>query len=178
MLGTLITAPRRKAIRPMDEARLDMMVWPNDLDVNGHVNNGRYFTMADIARFDLARRTGILAIARKHKAMPVIGDSTARFRRDLKLFDRFEIHSKVLGWDERWIYMEHRFMQKGRVCVLIVVRAGFKAQAGLLRPYDLAEAMGVDKRSPALPTWVFGWSRHCDAASKALREEEEKFGLR
>lgn len=178
MLWYLLTAATRKPVRPLDPTSLGMIVLPNDLDINGHVNNGRYFTYCDIARVDMARRTGILAMARKHKAMPVVGDSMARFRRDLKLFDRFEIQSRVLGWDERWVYMEHRVMQHGRVCVLIVVRGGFKAKTGLLRPTDMAEALGLQKASPKLPTWVVGWSRHLDAASQALREEEDLHRLR
>ena len=30
-----------------------MRVWPNDLDTNAHMNNGRYLTLMDLGRFDL-----------------------------------------------------------------------------------------------------------------------------
>lgn len=178
MLWYLLTAATRKPVRPLDPTTLGMIVLPNDLDINGHVNNGRYFTLCDIARVDLARRTGILAVAKRLKAMPVVGDAMARYRRDLKLFHRFEIQSQVLGWDHRWVYIEHRIMQMGRVCVLIVVRGGFKSKTGLVHPADLAEALGLQAVSPKLPTWVIGWSRHCDAASQSLRDEEDKHRLR
>ena len=39
---------------------------PNDLDFNGHVTNGRYFTLADLGRLDFAIRTGSARIAIQH----------------------------------------------------------------------------------------------------------------
>ena len=63
--------------------RIRLRVWPNDLDFNLHVNNGRYLALADIGRVHWFVRTGVLGIARQHKAFPVIGDATAKFRRGL-----------------------------------------------------------------------------------------------
>jgi len=79
-----------------------LRVWPNDLDYNLHVNNGRYLAFADIGRLHWVVRTGMLGLARQHKAFPVIGDATAKFRRDLKVFQTFEIHTRLMGWDSKW----------------------------------------------------------------------------
>lgn len=54
-----------------------LRVWPNDLDFNIHVNNGRYLALADIGRMHWFVRTGILGVARRQKAFPVIGDAIA-----------------------------------------------------------------------------------------------------
>src|SRR6185503_3961101 len=35
------------------ESNLSLRVWPNDLDLNIHVNNGRYLTLMDLGRMDL-----------------------------------------------------------------------------------------------------------------------------
>jgi acyl-CoA thioesterase FadM len=48
--------------------RIRLRVWPNDLDFNLHVNNGRYLALADIGRVHWFVRTGVLGIARQHKA--------------------------------------------------------------------------------------------------------------
>src|SRR5271166_5807719 len=71
--------------------RISLRVWPNDLDVNLHVNNGRYLALADIGRIHWFVRTGALAVARQHNAFPVVGDAIAKFRRDLRAFEKFEI---------------------------------------------------------------------------------------
>jgi len=61
------------------------------LDFNVHVNNGRYLALADIGRIHWFLRTGVLGVAREHRAFPILGDAIATFRHDLKLFQRFEI---------------------------------------------------------------------------------------
>jgi acyl-CoA thioesterase FadM len=66
--------------------RVRLRVWPNDLDYNLHVNNGRYLALAQISGAHWFVRTGSLGIARQHKAFPVIGDALAKFRHDLKVF--------------------------------------------------------------------------------------------
>ena len=66
--------------------RVCLRVWPNDLDLNVHVNNGRYLALADIGRMHWFVRTGVLGVARQQKAFPVVGDAIAKFRHDLKVF--------------------------------------------------------------------------------------------
>src|SRR4029453_15443400 len=73
--------------------RVRLRAWPNDLDLNLHVNNGRYLALADIGRIDWFVRTGVLGLARTQRAFPVIGDAIAKFRHDLRVFQAFEIHT-------------------------------------------------------------------------------------
>jgi hypothetical protein len=47
-----------------------LRAWPNDLDFNMHVNNGRYLTLADIARMHWFVSTGLLGLAGKGKPIP------------------------------------------------------------------------------------------------------------
>ena len=82
--------------------RVALRVWPNDLDMNLHVNNGRYLALADIGRLHWFVRSGALGIARRQHAFPVVGDALAKFRRDLKAFQCFEIHTRLIGWDDKW----------------------------------------------------------------------------
>jgi Thioesterase-like superfamily len=57
----------------------------------------------------------VLGIARQQKAFPVIGDAIAKFRHDLKVFQSFEIHTRLIGWDRKWGFLEHRFVRVDRV---------------------------------------------------------------
>ena len=59
--------------------------------------------------------TGMLGVARQQKAYPVVGDALAKFRRDLKLFQSFEIHTRLIGWDHKWGFLEHRFVRNSGV---------------------------------------------------------------
>jgi acyl-CoA thioesterase FadM len=162
----------RGRIGVLDTARLRMRVWPGDLDLNFHANNGRYLTMADLGRLDWFRRTGLLQIALRQRAQPLVGDALAKFRRDLRLFQTFEMHTRFLGWDERWGFLEHRFVRGGRVLGVVVIRGMFRNAAGPLKPDELVSTLGVAHDSPPLPEWVLSWHRACEDLSGTLRAEE------
>jgi acyl-CoA thioesterase FadM len=168
----LLTMKFRPKVEPFGTSTLRMTVMPNDLDVNMHVNNGRYFTLADLGRLDFTARTGVLRVALRKRAAPIVGDAMAKFRKDLKPFQRFELQTRVLGWDDKWAFMEHRFVRHGRVLGVVVMRGVFRARDGLLKPAELLSALGVDLVSPPLPAWVQQWHQACEAMGDVLRLEE------
>lgn len=165
----LIGAPR---VDLFATTRVRLRVWPNDLDINLHVNNGRYLAFADIGRMHWFVRTGVLGIARQRKAFPVVGDALAKFRRDLKAFQSFEIHTRLLGWDHRWGFIEHRFVRNERVIGVVAVRGLFKGPGGTLDPGTLLTEFAVAARSPQLPEWTNSFLQSSDELSELLREEE------
>ena len=59
--------------------RVHLRVWPNDLDLNMHVNNGRYLALADIGRIHWFVRTGVLRVARQQKAYPAVAMRSPSF---------------------------------------------------------------------------------------------------
>jgi acyl-CoA thioesterase FadM len=162
----------------LSTTRVWLRIWPNDLDFNLHVNNGRYLTLADIGRMHWFARTGMWAVAREEKALPVVGDAIAKFRREVRGFQKFCIESRMLGWDHRWGFLEHRFVREGRVVGVVAIRGVFKGPAGAVEPCVLLAKLGVNVESPPLPEWIVDWSRGCDALSQLLREEEQVRGHR
>jgi acyl-CoA thioesterase FadM len=153
--------------------RVSLLVWPNDLDVNLHVNNGRYLALADIGRMHWFVLSGALGAARRHSAFPVVGDAIAKFRRDLKAFQRFEIHTRLLGWDRKWGFIEHRFVRENRVIGTVVIRGVFKGPAGPLDPAVLLKDLAHDAPSPELPEWANRFQQCSELLSESLRAEEK-----
>jgi acyl-CoA thioesterase FadM len=158
--------------------RVAFRVWPNDLDFNVHVNNGRYLALADIGRVHWFVRTGVLAVARRNKAWPMIGDAIAKFRRDLKLFQRFEVHTRLIGWDHKWGFLEHRFLRNDRVIGLVAIRGVFKGPGGPLDPGVLLAGVAHAAPSPELPDWANRFHEGSELLSELLREEERLQGTR
>jgi hypothetical protein len=66
----LLKRPWRKAADPFSTTVIRMRVWPLDLDLNRHVTNGRYFTMADIGRMDYVLKTGAFRTACASRPCP------------------------------------------------------------------------------------------------------------
>lgn len=150
-------------------ASVHFRVWPNDLDLNLHMNNSRYLALMDLGRYDLVRRSGFWGIARKNDWNPVVAAQRIRFRRSLQPFSRFELHTRLLGWDERTVFMQQEFRQAGNVCAQGTVRAAFLTRKGeRILPRQMMAAMGWTDASPALPAEVQAWADSEDAG-KAQR---------
>lgn len=112
----------KSAVSLFDEYQTRHIVWPNDLDLLGHMNNGRYFTITDLVRIEFLSRAGMWKAMRSRGLFPVMGGETIQFRKSLKPFQRYEIRTNALGWDERFFYVEHRFESRGELCALVLVK--------------------------------------------------------
>jgi acyl-CoA thioesterase FadM len=175
-VGFCLTASSKVAL--LATTRVHFRVWPNDLDFNVHVNNGRYLALADIGRMHWFVRTGMLGVARQQKAFPVVGDAIAKFRRDLKVFQTFEIHTRLIGWDRKWGFIEHRFVRKDRVIGVVAIRGVFKGPDGPVDPAVLLAGLAHTTPSPELPAWANRFHQGSELLSELLREEERSQGLR
>ena len=105
----------RQYIRPLpplgvlDEDRLRMRVWPNDIDLNLHMNNARYLSVMDYARTHLLARTRLLEHIVRSRWQPLVGAAWLTYRRSLPLFSAFSLTSRMICWDEKWFYIEQTF---------------------------------------------------------------------
>lgn len=150
-----LKGPRRA--RVTEEFRLRFLVWPNDLDLNGHMNNGRYLTLLDLGRLDLLMRVGALRVALRNKWFPVLGACQVRFRRPLNLFQGFEIRTRLAGWDEKWVYIEQSMRRKGRVVMHAYLKGVFVGPGGSVPVTEVLARMGVSEASPPLPAAMMDW---------------------
>ncbi len=160
-------------------------IWPNDLDANLHVNNGRYLTLADLGRIHWFVRTGVYQSAKRQGTMPVVGDAIAKYRRELKAFQTVDIESRLVGWSGRWAFLEHRFIRHGRVVAMVGVRGALKGADGTVDSwvsltYSSKAAAGLPGaaplNSPPLPAWALAFQQGAEAASVMLRTEEQGGG--
>jgi acyl-CoA thioesterase FadM len=126
--------PRLKP--PFDASIVDLIVLPNDLDVYAHMNNGRYLAIMDLGRMDCFLRCGLFQAARAAGWNPVLSAAQVRFRRELRLFQKFRLETRILYWEETTFVMEHRILidMNGRRDVVPVA--------------DLFARMNVDAVSP------------------------------
>lgn len=155
---TMTGSLRRGDAHPLDALRVPMRVWPADIDVYLHVNNGRYLTLMDAGRWDHSLRTGLFAQAVKHRWKPVLGAATVKFRRELKPFEAFELVTQISCWDRKWVYLEQRFEKDGETFAWGAVKAVVKQGRKTVAPAEYLAAVGVETDSPLpgpeLQAWV------------------------
>src|SRR4051812_35281882 len=101
MLRIIATARGRGRLAVHGESVLRFRVMPGDLDINLHMNNGRYLSIMDLGRLDIILRSGIHRPMLRRRWTPLVGSETIRFRRSLTLFQRYELHSRLVGWDDK-----------------------------------------------------------------------------
>ena len=114
-LVLLFTASRRPPLSIWDDASLPLRVLPTDIDIAMHVNNGMYFSLMDLGRFDLMARSGTWRRMRRRGWTPVAAGETIAFRRSLQLWQRYTIETKIIGLDEKAIYFEQRMVADGEI---------------------------------------------------------------
>jgi len=133
------------------------MCLPWDIDPWMELNNGRTLTLYDLGRIPMAIRMGFKQVARdKGWGLTVAGNST-RYRRRVRMFDRFEMRSTVIGWDDRFIYISQS-MWRGEECTSqMLLRSAIVGKTGMVAPSEVLRALGQPEPSPPLPDWVQGW---------------------
>ena len=157
-----------------DKSILPMQVWLTDLDSNGHMNNGRFFTHMDLGRFDLLLRSGLWSWVVKTRSVPVLGASQIRYRRPLNLWERYTLQTQIVAWDDKWIFIEQRFLVADKPSGKLVLAALGMVKGCFYDPATkqtvptsaLLEQIGERAQQRALPRHVIAWI----AAEDALRE--------
>lgn len=149
----------KTVVGPYDVLASRFRVLLTDIDVNLHMNNGRYLSIADVARFDLLRAAGLWKVIRRRGWYPVVVSSTITFRKSLETWQRFNIESRFLGIAGRNVFLEQRFVVKGEIYAHLFVAARFlKASGGHVPLDDLTALLHDDQRPISVPNWVLDWA--------------------
>lgn len=144
-----------------DTCKTPYRVWPTDLDVFGHMTNSRYLALMDLARMDLMYRSRAWGEFTSRGWFPVVAGQTISYFRSLQPWQRFEIHTRVLGLDDRWTYIEQRFVSKGKVYALAIMRSRFlKKSGGSVEHDELEEIFQEIPGEHQIPDWIKEWASH------------------
>lgn len=163
---TLLTIWRAKwrlrrdgPLDPTTVGRVEVRTLPTDIDLLGHMNNGRYGSLFDLGRFDLLIRTGLWDLLSEQRWYAVVASETITFRKSLQLWQRFTVESRLLGHDDRSTYLMHRAVVDGEVYAEMIVRARFLRRSGGVVPLEeLFAALHKPDNLPELAPWVSEWA--------------------
>jgi len=122
--------------------KVQMRVFPIDLDFLMHVNNGMYFSFMDFGRIDMIFRNGTFDVCQKNGWYGVVAGEMIKFRRSLKLWDKFTIETRVRGYDEKYFFIEQRFILKGELMSTGMVKIRFlKKKGGSVHPTEITSLL-------------------------------------
>lgn len=159
ILALFFRSKRRPRLDLTAVSRVSFRVWPTDIDLMMHMNNGRYLSYMDLGRVDLTERTGLATVLQAHGISAVVGAQTITYRKSLQPFQRFTVESRLVGTDERAFYIEQRFVVRGEVYARAIVRGRLISKTkGTLKVAELKEVTGHDwaawSASPEIVAWA------------------------
>jgi acyl-CoA thioesterase FadM len=158
LIWYLVTAWRRPALEATHAvSTLRFRVWPTDLDLSLHMNNGRYLTLMDLGRLDFMVRTGLWRPLLRHRWTPIASGIAIRFRRELIMFDAVELETRLMTWSDVTVVMEQviRFAsgpRQGQVASRALFKGGLydRQSKSFVTIARLMDEIGVDVEAPAL----------------------------
>lgn len=154
-------ASRQPALQALTEAHVSQHIcWPHDLDFWLELNNGRALSLYDIGRTAMAQRAGLIAVLRRENWGMTIAGSSTRFRRRIRAFERFEMRSHAICWDDKFIYLEQSMWKTSGDCAShVLYRSAITNKDGIVAPGRVLKAMKWPTESPPMPHWVNEWTK-------------------
>ena len=162
-LVTILRGSFRRRVGPLEESVTRFTALPHDCDLNFHLNAGRFVSFMDVARIELLARMRLLPKLLRRGWRPVMGGCVVRFRRSVMPFERFDIRSKVAGWDDKWFYIEHIVEKDGVFCAAGHMRTLIRGKHGNIPTGDVIALIDKTTTSPPLPEFVANWRELEDA---------------
>lgn len=156
MVKALATS-REGPIDILDTVVTRHIAWPWDIDPWKDLNNGRTLTLFDLGRISLAQRAGLNRALIANRWGIVVAGNTTRYRKRITMMQRFEMRTRCIGWDHRFVYMEQAMWRGEDCCNHLLLRAAVTSPAGIVPPQTVVGAMGHHGISPELPDWVKHW---------------------
>ena len=134
------------------------MVLPWDLDGFLELNNGRALTLYDLGRLGMGARVGLIEVLKRERWGLTMAGSSVRYRRRLRAFERFEMRSRAVCWDDKFTYIEQSMWKPDGECAShVLYRSAVTDRNGIVTPDRVLAALGADPVSPPVPDWIAAW---------------------
>jgi len=160
--------PRHKASQDLlATGHFNFRVLPLDVDINRHLTNSRYLALMDLARLWLMSEAGVFGKLIKQKWLPVVSSIEITFIKDIKPWQCCTIESKIVAWDNKYFYIEQRFVSQDRVYAIANLKGLFVHKRKPIDTEKLLALAGIENtESPPIPEDIKHWQMML-AAKKA-----------
>lgn len=147
---------------PLHRSRLFFHVWPHDCDFNLHLTSSRYFAVMDLCRIDLLVRMGLGRLILKKGWKFVVGAQEISYIREIPPFARFQVTTQIMGWDDKYFYIEHRVSRKGKLHALAHIRIAAIEKNRVISMSEIMEAADRDVEKPLEVEAITLWRKLLD----------------
>jgi acyl-CoA thioesterase FadM len=158
LIWALLRAWRLPRIAAGDSIERRLRVWPGDLDINGHMNNGRYLTIIDLMLVEYFVRSGFARVMMKAGWRPMSGGAVITYRKGLLPGQRYRLRFALVAADGCWNFMHFEFLREdGTLCAAGYMKGAAVGRRGLVPNAESYARMGQAFEPRVLPEAVQHW---------------------
>ena len=139
---------------------INLRVLPQDIDLFMELNNGRYVTLLDLGRFSYGDKVNMGKFLKKNNWSLTIVGTYNEYRHRLRLFQKFILETKIIGYDENWFYFFQKIQRNNKTHMASIVKFSYTSSTGLVMPKDVIKAMDLNYNPYQLPDWVKELTKH------------------
>jgi acyl-CoA thioesterase FadM len=145
------------------------IVLPSDIDAFLHMNNAKYMKEYDLGRINFIGRLGLDGLLTKPGVVCVMNGASIRYRRSMKLFQRFNVETRMVAWDSQAFYFEQRMVTpEGFVTSILLCKFALR---GISTEEVFRELVTDDPVSPDISPELSLWIQSVSASSDKLKHE-------
>jgi len=159
LIKLLIKNNSKKKLTIVDKSILKMRVGFADIDPFMELNNGRHLTIMDFGRFDLALRSGLMKVVRQKGWGLAVAGASVRYRHRIKFMQKFELHSQIVGYDDKWFYFHQKTIRNEKIHSAALIRTAVTSKDGIVKSDEVLKAMSYEKIEYSVPDWVLAWAK-------------------
>lgn len=145
------------------------VVLPSDLDLQLHMNNSKYLREMDFGRIYHYVHTNFYHHVGSLGGTVVIAATTIRYRKSLRLWERFTLQTQILCWGDDAVYMEQKFVNRdGFVRAIALLKMCAK---GVTLERVLEKLCTDTHKSPPFPPEVESWAEAVSRSKESMKKE-------
>ncbi len=157
LILTLLRAWREPRFAVGQTLQRRFRVLPNDIDINGHMNNGRYLTMIDLMIVEYFIRVGFAKAILANGWRPMSGGSFITYRRGLKPLQSYTLRYRIDACDAHWNFMRFEFLDGDKLCAAGYMKGAVVGKNGFVSNSTSYAALGIPVYDAPVPAAVAHW---------------------
>lgn len=116
-----------------------------------------YSSYMAICRWHFLFNSELRQAALKKRWVPVSTRETIDYKKSVKAFDRVQVRTKLICWDDRRFYLEQTFLVRGNIHARCFLEGLVRGPDGILEPLMVFQTVGLKQSSPPMPPHIKKW---------------------
>lgn len=147
-----------------EENSFSVRTMPTECNLFMIMDNSKYNRIVDLSKFFILIHYRKFNTIVKKGWRPLTVALELNLERPIRVFQKYQISSKVIYWENGFVFLEHKFFMNNKLHATALSKACFVMGKTLVQDQELNELYGIT--SPPMPEIIAKWN--------ALRQVKRK----